>query len=317
MNRLATISVIYALSVCGTLAAFENEVIRNRLGAELYDARVREASIDGHDLLIIGEQHDLPEFQELKEWLIQQALSGKIALILEGVNRDPQFEAIYRQGMGGKGDEPIFGLEDPAAQLVDLAIMCRYKALGVLSGYDVPCKETFLNLSAMSLHGQQVWNDLQNYQLPPEVASLLGALNPLVKFISDATDPQDRLNKFEEVISSAQWSQISERFSNVVWDVLYRLFGLVAASYVSDTPDVLHSLTQSSLQNLPDSKSFALWFNVNSVYREHLYASSLEQLLPELDRSLPIVIVVGGDHLRILDALEARANSQNTSPSIR
>ncbi|MDP1835834.1 MAG: hypothetical protein Q8K75_07900 [Chlamydiales bacterium] len=316
MNRLATISVIFALSVCGTLVAFENQAIRNRLGAELYDARVREASIDGHELLVIGEQHDLPEFQELKKWLVKQALNGKIALFLEGVNRDGQFESIYRQGLGGTGDEPIFGLEDPAAQLVDLAIMCRYKALGALSGYDVPCKETLLNLSAMTVYGQQVWNELPNYQLPQEVASLLRALNPLVKAISDAEDPRDRLNKFEEVISGSQWSKVSERFSNVAWDVLYRLFGLVAVSYAPEVPDELYTLTQSSLQNLPDSKSFALWFSVNSAYREHLYASSIDQLLPELIPSLPVVVVVGGEHLRILDVLEARANSEKTSPSL-
>lgn len=318
MYTLKAILMTFFAATC--LSAYNISTVTDKLQStldnQLFVERIATADTPFGQVILVGEEHEAPVFLTLKDWFTEEAIAGNVILFQEGLARNEQSERNYRISRGGTGDEPLYGLEAPTAQWVNVGILCRYKALGLVSSYAVPCKEAIINLSALESLGQKIWNDIAISQpANPRVAQLIQDLDPFIREIQSKSALQEKLDAFDNIAENLL-PQIASYRDPLAWDGLYVLIARTAVNRDSDLSPELRGLVETLLGNAIDEQliqSLQRWFSLNSTYRDTVYAQNLFSVLQlrasSTDQQPLIVLIVGANHLPgILEAVREMSN---------
>lgn len=298
----------------GQGATYPAQAIVERIGTQLSQGNIFTIAYNNRQVVFVGQTHHLVPFQELKKWLTQEAIAEKLVLTLEGLPRDFSWEADFRRSVGGHGEEPIYGIEDEAALLVEAGIICRNISLGIIENYGINGPAHIVNFSSLRSLGKQVWDELCLQSADENVQNLIGELDPLVKLIQAVPDFQAKLDAFDLV--KKQLLNISAHYDSNTWANFYGLYAAIALEHAHSMPSDLRALTMQVLQPDATTQTVREWLNLDSAYREQHFAQAVLWVMAHTDTSLPAVVLVGRAHL--VGLLKALVEAQNsTAVSLR
>lgn len=306
------ILTLTAFSIIGYLPTqaenYLSQTISEKIGPELSPENIFSIPYKNREVIFVGQIHYLPEFQDLKKWLVQEALTEKLVLILEGLPRDLSWESTYRKSVGGHGKEPIYGMEDGASLLVEAGTIFRYISLNIIENYGINCPEHIVNISSFEPIGEKVWDGMNFDSLEKETKDLVIELDTLIKSIRIAPDLQAKFKAFDLV--KKQLIPITTRYSNDTWAEFYGIYAFTALDYAYSMPSDLRNLTIQLLKSKASIPKVREWLLFDSVYREEHFAQSILWVMDHTDDSLPTVVLVGRAHL--IGLLKALVETQTS-----
>ena len=252
---------------------------------------VSRLRVKGHAVTIIGESHDDPAAVALGQYLSEKAVSGKFAVLLEGLPRSDEAEALHAKTNFNSDEKGLlFGIEDSFASYFG-GIVSSYLVVDEFLPPEMALRllHDFMTSLVFCDDARQCWQGLKarGYRSP--------LFDEIDRFVVENADKKDR-EFVDAYLSLPHFHDIAEWIS-IHRETIDRMMETAEASGA----DV--SLVKRVMNPEPDDTVTAAdVMDSLAVWREGFMVPNILSVIESLPPGTSVNIIVGNAHRESLAA---------------